>query len=315
MRRHRGRRLIAVLLASGLLQPGDALRAQETASPPDAAGSWEGWAKLTSEWNGSVCRYETDPPAVAVRLELRGDSGTLQGSLALDIAAAAGSSCPPLRKRYTVAEVAQGPATLAFTDSGGNEWTLALRRSATVLQGLLAWREGGPDEPLAEGYSLPDGKRPLARLSGEVRLERAAVATAESAAAPSKPAEAGTTASPPRKAGAGTAVRHLGVVLGANVVGLAALYGANRLGRGSTAQGAVTCSPHRCIVGAPNTACYCEGVVLSGEPCGSEPGATGLQIGEPGCDVLAGRPCAAGLSCNNDGGSTKCEDQSGRCPW
>src|SRR4029450_6013548 len=68
-----------------------------------------------------------------------------------------------------------------------------------VLAGLVAWKEGGAPEALAAGFSA-QGKTPLVRLSGEVRLERpgavkAAPATA-SAAAPAPTASPSPVPSP-----------------------------------------------------------------------------------------------------------------------
>jgi len=304
------RRVAALVLASALALP-DAALAQEPAATagPSLAGSWEGWAKLANDWPGLACRYEGGPDATSVRLELGAVAGLLKGSVALDLAAEPGSGCPPLRKRYAIAETIQGPGTLAFTDSGGNEWTLAVRRNGTVLQGLLAWRQGGPEQPLAEGFAAPGGQRPAARLSGEVRLRRGGdeAGTEEAAAATAPPAE--SPAAPPKPSiGAGGHARNLGIILGANVVGLGLLYGANKLGKGSSESGVVTCSPRVCIVGATiNDPCYCEGNVVSGASCGTTDGGAAQNAPCDGVSV----PCQSGLSCN----SSVCQDRDGRCPW
>jgi hypothetical protein len=97
------------------------------------------------------------------------------------------------------------------------------------------------------------------------------------------------------------------IIIGANVVGLGLLYGVNKLGKGSSESGVVTCSPRTCIVGAINEPCYCEGNVLSGASCGTT--TTGAPLGSP-CDGKS-VPCQAGLSCN----SGICEDRFGRCPY
>jgi hypothetical protein len=310
--RLRSQRLAALVLAGALALP-EAGLAQEPGAPATAslAGSWEGWAKLANDWPGLACRYEGGPEATSVRLELGAEAGVLKGSVALDLPAEPGSGCPPLRKRHAIAETIQGPGTLSFTDSGGNEWTLAVRRNATVLQGLLAWRQGGPEQPLAEGFAGPGGQRPAARLSGEVRLRRGAdeatTETVEAAGAAAPPAE-GPAAAPAPKAGAGTHARNLGIVLGANVVGLGLLYGVNKAGQGSSESGVVTCSPRVCIVGPTiNDPCYCEGNVVSGASCGTT--VSGAPLNTP-CDGVS-VPCQAGLSCN----SNVCQDRDGRCPW
>ena len=101
---------------------------------------------------------------------------------------------------------------------------------------------------------------------------------------------------------------NLGLVIGANVVALGLLYGANKLGKGSSDSGVLTCSPRVCIVGATiNDPCFCEGNVVSGASCGTTVG--GAPIDAP-CD---GRsvPCRATLSCN----SGICEDRDGRCQF
>jgi hypothetical protein len=322
--RSRPRRIIALAAAAAIALPvgGGAqekpVPAGEAAAGP--AGSWVGWAKLVNDWPGPPCRYEGPAAADSVRLELTPDGATLRGSVAIDLPAEPGADCPPLRKRYAIAESVQGPGTLSFTDSGGNDWTLAVRRGGSVLQGLLAWRQGGPDQPLAEGFARPDGQRPTARLSGEVRLRRvgeeepgtkgaapAAEAPATEAPAAEIPAAEAPGAPPPKPIGAGGHARNVGIVLGANVVGLGLLYGVNKLGKGSSEAGVVTCSPRVCVVGAPNQPCFCEGNVLSGAPCGTT--TAGAPLGTP-CD---GRsvPCQSGLSCN----SGICEDRDGRCPY
>jgi hypothetical protein len=305
--RPRSHRLLAGALVGALALPVPGL-AQGPAPPVEGlAGGWVGWAKLANDWPGLPCRYDSGPGETPVRLELATEAGRLKGSIAIDLPAAADSGCPALRKRYAIAEATPGPDTLSFTDSGGNEWTLSVRRSGQVLQGLLAWRQGGPEAPLAEGFAGPDGKRPMARLSGEVRLQRAEEgAAAEAGGTAPSAAPAGGTA-PSAKAGAGTHAGNVAIVIGANVVGLGLLYGVNKLGKGSAETGVVTCSPRTCIVGALNEPCFCEGNVLSGASCGTT--TTGAPIGAP-CDGKS-VPCQAGLSCN----SGLCEDRFGRCPY
>lgn len=308
--RPRPHRLVALALAAALALPSAGF-AQEPAAPPapGAAGSWEGWARLTNDWAGQVCRYEGGPGAPSVRLELTVVEGQLRGSVAIDLPAEPGSGCPPLRKRYGIAEATQGAGTVSFTDAGGNEWTLSLRQNNSVLQGLLAWRPGGREEPLAEGFARPDGLRPTTRLNGEVRLQRSgdeAQPGAPAGAAPTVAVEGVAAPVPP--AGVGRHVGNLGLVIGANVVALGLLYGANKLGQGSSDSGALTCSPRVCIVGPTiNDPCFCEGSVVSGASCGTTVG--GAPIDAP-CD---GRsvPCRATLSCN----SGICEDRDGRCQF
>jgi hypothetical protein len=301
------RRALALALVLAVATP--AAGAQQEPAPAAGSGiggSWEGWARLSNDWPGAPCRYEGDASATSVHLELSAGPGGLRGSVAIDLPAEAGAPCPPLRKRFTIDEVTLGESTVAFTDSGGNEWTLSVRRGGSVLQGLLAWRAGGPEQPLAEGFKRSDGSEPLAHLSGEVRLHRGG----EEGGAPSEaraPGEGVASATPPEKAGAGRHLHNLGIVLGANVVGLGLLYGVNKLGQGSSQSGVITCSPRVCVVGAPGVPCFCEGNVVSGASCGQT--AAGQPIGAV-CDGTA-MPCEAGLSCN----SGLCEDGSGRCPY
>jgi hypothetical protein len=269
------------------------------------AGNWEGWAQLTNEWPGQPCRYEGPKDEVAVRMELASREGRLQGSVAIDLSPAEGSGCPPLRKRYLVTDVVSSEGVVSLSDSGGHVWNLSLRRNGKVLRGMMAWQRGAVEEPLAEGFTLADGTRPLSRLSGEVRLEKVATdGTGEGEA--TAEGSAGATAAP-ETTSAGQHFKNFGAVLGATAVGLGALYGANQLGQGSSEEGTITCSPRRCVVGAPNEPCFCEGNVVSGDPCGDTE--SGVEIG--GACSYPDLPCQALLSCN----SGICEDQFGRCPF
>jgi len=258
------------------------------------SGSFEGPAVLTNEDAGSSCRYAGPPSPPSVRLEI-GAGTSVAGSIAIDMPAPEGGACPALRKRYAIAEFVLEGEALSFTDSGGNEWTLSLRENGASLQGLLAWRQGGAEQPLAEGFSLPGGRRPVARLSGEVQLRRVAAGGAGAQAPAAVPT------------GAGKQAGHVAAIVGANVVGLGLLYGANKLGKGSSESGVITCSPRTCIVGAPNEPCFCEGNVLSGASCGTTE--SGAPLNAP-CDGKS-VPCEASLSCN----SGLCEDRFGRCPY
>jgi hypothetical protein len=311
--RDRVRKSLACLLTLALSTPlVSAQQAAPAAAAPSLVGGWVGWAKLTNDWPGLGCHYETNADAETVHLALSADSGRLRGSLAIDIPAAAGSGCPPLRKRYAIEDVAEAAGSVSFTDSGGNEWTLALRRQGEVLQGLVAWRTGGPDQPLADGFTSANGQRPLSRLSGEVRLHRNA---AEPEAKPGAPATAGggaSAASAPRKTSAGTIGKYVAIVLGANAVGLGFVYAANRLGKGS-ASGTTTCSPRLCNVGLANQPCSCRQPDQdSGADCKNT--GTGVPDGEA-CDGTV-VPCQNGHSCNILPGATAgvCEDKlTGHC--
>ncbi len=313
--RLRGSTAIVLTLAIGL-PPWAAAQEPPPAPAKEAGvvGSWEGWAKLTNESPGLTCRYDSGAEATTVHLEATGDAGRLSGSLAIDIPAAPGSGCPPLRKRYAIAEVSEGQGTVAFTDSGGNEWTLNVRRQGEVLQGLMAWREGGPEQPLAEGFTTRNGSRPLTRLSGEVRLRRAGAAAEGAQQAGGTAAE--PAAGPKPKTTAGTHLKNLGIVLGANVVGLGLLYGVNKIGKGSGQSGTVSCSPRFCVYAAENpnlSQCECQPQtnILTGGSCGTT--TAGIAQGAR-CDAT--RPCQAGLSCNSLVGvpTGTCEDNiSGHC--
>jgi hypothetical protein len=287
-------------------QPPAASEGSSAGRAPGAglAGSWAGWARLTNDWPGHPCRYESGAESTAVHLELSAEAGVLKGSTAIDLPA--GEGCPPLRKRYMIAEVVVSEATVSFSDSGGNEWNLSIRRGGGVLQGLLAWRQGGAEEPLAEGFALPDGTKPGARLSGEVRLHKETSGETDGGAGAS-PGESSAATTEKKATGVGHTAKIIGIILGANAVGIGLLYGVNQLGKGTSSSGVVTCSPHNCIVGDPGQPCFCEGNVLSGASCGST--TAGVPVG--GACKLPSQPCQAGFSCN----SGLCEDRFGRCPY
>jgi len=285
--------LVLVLLPS---LSGETARAQSPAL--DLSGTWTGGAILTNDWPGFTCRYEgaEDPPAV--RLELSGEGAQWNGSVAIDAPPAEGSGCPPLSKRYSIPAAHVGDASVSFTDSGGNEWNLAVRREEAELMGLLAWKTG--DESLAAGFKAPSGTTPLARLSGEVKLRRAAGEVQAAAAA------AGAGA-PREKVTVGKRIGHLGAVLAANAVAAGALYGVNKAGRSDGQGGAVTCSPRNCIIAALGEPCLCNANVISGAPCGT------TTSGVPQAGVCDGMmlPCQSGFSCNRG----FCEDRAGACPF
>jgi hypothetical protein len=287
-------RLGAALALALLLAPGSA-PAQE-AAPTDLTGNWTGTGTFTNDWPSFACVYE-GTATTAVTLELSRDAGKVSGSLAIDIPPPAGSACPALRKRYQIAEAQISESTVSFTDAGGHEWNLALRKQ--FLKGIVARKEGaGGGEPLAEGFSLPGGPKPLTRLSGEVKLERVAEpAPAEAAALPSDKA----------KKGQGHVLRNVGIVLVANAVALGALVGVNRVAKSSGSSASVTCSPRTCLPGEPGQQCLCNANVLSGSPCGTT--SSGVPLGQT-CDGNA-LPCQSGFSCN----ASVCEDRNGRCPY
>ena len=262
------------------------------------AGNWTGFARLTNDWPGHLCRYEGSNEEASVRLEISSVDGRLEGSVAIDLPPADGSDCPPLRKRFLITEVVLAESVVSLTDSGGHDWDLSMVREGRALQGMIAWQQGAADEPLADGFTFGDGTKPRSRLSGEVRLRKARTGAGDD--------EEGGGGDGKSTSG-GTYIKHLGAIAGATLVGLGALYGANKLGSGSSEEGTITCSPRRCVVGAPGEPCFCEGNVVSGSDCMETE--TGVPIGEA-C-IWPTLPCQALLSCN----SFLCEDRFGRCPF
>jgi hypothetical protein len=287
--------LVPVLVLVSALSGDAALHAQTAA--PDLGGAWAGRATLTNDWSGFSCRYEggDDPPTV--RLELRREGTQWTGSVAIEVAPAEGSGCPPLAKRYSIPAVQVGDGTLGFTDSGGHEWSLALRRGEGLLKGMMAWKTG--DEPLAPDFKAPGGATPLSRLSGEVRLTRA------------KPAASGAGAEaagrPPEKVTVGKRAGHLAAIVAANLVAVGVLYGVNKAGKSTSQGGVVTCSPRYCIIAALGEPCLCNANVLSGATCGSSPSGAPQQGACNNTDL----PCQSGLSCN----AGLCQDRFGSCPF
>lgn len=272
---------------------------QEPSEGSGIAGNWTGFGRLTNDWPGHLCRYTGSNEESSVRLEISSEEGRLQGSVAIDLPAAEGSGCPPLRKRFVVTEVVLAESVVSLTDSGGHDWDLSMVREGRALQGMMTWQQGDADEPLADGFAFGDGTKPRSRLSGEIRLRKVRPDTDEETVAGDGGGEKSTSG--------GQYFKHVGAILGATAVGLGALYGANKLGSGSSEQGTITCSPRRCVVGAPGEPCFCEGNVVSGSDCGETE--TGVPIGE--LCVWPTRPCEALLSCN----SGFCEDRFGFCPF
>jgi hypothetical protein len=294
--------LIPVLVLVSALSGDAEVRAQPPT--PDLGGAWTGRATLSNDWPGFSCRYEgaDDPPAV--RLELRREGAQWTGSVAIDVAPAEGSGCPPLAKRYSIPAVQVGENTLSFTDSGGLEWSLAVRRGEGLLKGMVAWKTG--DEPLAQDFKAPGGATPLSRLSGEVRLSRAqpAGSGAGAEAAGGAPEAAGGA---PEKVTAGKRVGHLAAIVAANVVAVGVLYGVNKAGQSTSNSGVVTCSPRFCIIAGLGEPCLCNANVLSGAPCGS----TASGAPQQGVCNNTDLPCQSGLSCN----AGICQDRFGSCPF
>jgi hypothetical protein len=315
---------LAIALAAALAAPtgtSAARRAQEAAATA-LAGTWTGSAVLTNDAAPASCRYEGGDTSTELTLEPAAPG--LRAIIRLEIPGTAGSGCPPLLKRYETSNVVVTGSAVSFIDPAGHEWTLALREGR--LTGLVAWKGGGKDEPLAEGYAPPGASPPLTRLGGEVRLTRAAGATAppatgETSQAPPAAGEAAPTAGAP----AGTETGAEGspapaageapkkgssfwlAFIGANIVGIGAFYGIKKLTDDDSTGGSATCSPRFCVFSDIADPCVCNINITSGASCGST--STGVPFGGVCNDTTL--PCQAGLSCNNG----VCDDRVGRCPF
>jgi hypothetical protein len=255
-------------------------------------GSWKGSATLTNDFPPSSCRYEgvTEPPAVILKLQT--EDGHSRVVVRLEVPGATGSQCPPLHKRYEIADVKMMAASLTFTDPAGHDWALTLRDGK--LTGLVSWKGGGTDEPLAEGFVLPDRVSPLTRLSGEVTLTRSDGGGDDATAAGAAPA---------KKSGS----HFLPGFLLANVIGVGAFFGIKKLSDDTNTTGTATCSPRFCVFAGLSDPCVCNINITAGASCGST--TQGVAFGGACNDT--DMPCQAGLSCNNN----ICDDRTGRCPF
>lgn len=303
----RGRRAFSAALAALLAAAGPTPLAAHAQA--DVAGTWAGSGRFSNDWPSLPCQYlgRSSPPSVTLELTKEGS-----GSVSIDVPAPAGSKCPPLHKRWAIRGVSVTGASVSFRDPGGHEWNLALRDD--LLRGIVAWKQG-PGEPLAEGgVAAAGGEVPQTRLSGEVALDRktplaAAQAKTPSDAVPAGGAAVGASAGEARRGGG--AIRGVGAVIAANVVGVGGLLLANNLLQDSQSiTGVVTgCSLRSCFAATQgDCANGCSNnTVLARASCGNVPG--GVPIHEA-CSIPE-RPCQANLSCTNG----FCEDQAGLCPF
>jgi hypothetical protein len=293
---HPSRGILSLIVASTLASPSvtasSARRAQEAAPASPMAGTWKGTAVLTNDVPGSRCRYEGG--AESAVLELQPAEPGLKAALRIEIPGTPGSGCPPLQKRYESTNVVVTGSAVSFIDPAGHEWTLALREGRLV--GLVSWKGGGKDEPLAQGFAPPGGNAPLTRLSGEVTLARG-----PTEAKPATEAPAAATETPKKGS------HFWPAFIGANIVGVAAFYGVKKATDDDSTGGSATCSPRICVFGGVSDPCVCNINTTSGAPCGD------TTIGVPFGGVCNDQnlPCQAGLSCNNG----VCDDRLGRCPF
>ena len=232
----------------------------------------------------------------------------LRGSVAIDLPAAPGSGCPPLRKRYTIAEVRMAPGN-ACVHRLGRQRVDARRcaAAARVLQGLLAWQQGGTRPAARRGLRAP-GRRPAdgapdrrgapardpAAAGGDAARRRGAAAARARGRAEGRRGHARRATSP--------------TMLGANVVGLGAALRREQAREGQHLGRRPHLLAARLHRRARRTSrASARGNVVSGASCGSTTGGV--------ADRRAVRrhhpPCQASLSCN----SNVCEDRFGRCPY
>jgi hypothetical protein len=198
-----------------------------------------------------------------------------------------------LKARYALEDVRVSGNSVSFADAAGNEWHVTLRDGR--LQGMV---------------SSPN-------FSGEVDLNPASAppaAAPQPSPSPAPPAggaaaAAGTGADgkpvPPKS----SVWKGVGGIVAANVVGLGALVGLNKVlnDTKATNPNAVTCSPRTCVAGAPGAECQCNINLANGASCGNT--ATGIPYA--GICSPPTLPCQSDLSCNNG----LCETRDGRCPF
>lgn len=286
-------RFLALALASGL-SLGTAPAVQDTPPPAGVFGTWKGTAALTNDSPPTTCRYEGTAESTVLKLQAA-EAGP-RAIVRLEIPGTPGSGCPPLSKKYEATNVVITGSAVSFLDPAGHEWSLALREGRLV--GLVAWKGGGQDEPLALGFAPPGGTAPLTRLSGEVALDlKAGEGEGGSAAG-------GAATAPEKKK---TKSHFLPAFLAANIVGFGAFYGIKKATDDNGTGGTATCSPRYCVYGNLTDPCVCNINITSGASCGQT--TNGVPFGGVCNDKTL--PCQATLSCNNG----VCDDKLGRCPF
>lgn len=291
---------VALLLAARMPLAGleAAPRAQDAPSP--LTGTWQGTSRLSNDSPPTTCRYEGGEGSAVLKLQTT--EGGLRAIVRLEAPGTPGSGCPPLRKRYEATNVVVTGSAVAFIDPAGHEWTLGLREGRLI--GLVAWKGGGKDEPLAEAFAPPGGPVPLTRLTGEVSLARTAAEPSGPAAPSGAPTSAATDDAPKAPAKGGS---FWPAFIGANIVGIGAFYGIKKATDDTAGEGTATCSPRICAYAGVSDPCNCNLDITSGASCGQT--SNGVPFGGA-CNGTT-MPCQADLSCNNN----VCDDRLGRCPF
>ena len=206
-------------------------------------------------------------------------------------------SCAPQALRDRRRSRCSGPTSRSPTPaatSGRSRCARTARRCRACSPGSRA----APRSRLPRASRLPGGKRPMARLSGEVQLRRVVPGATGAAAAAQPPGAVGRS----RQAG-----RQRREVVGANIVGLGLLYGRQQARQGQQLHG------QRHLLAARlrrrharRTLLLREQRALGGAVRDHRPA---LRSERPA--TAHSVPCQAALSCN----SGVCEDRDGRCPY
>ena len=272
-----------------------AATASATPQRPDVSpftGPWAGSGHFTSDAGAQPCGYvgAAEPPAVSVVLE--GASGPSGGHVSLDLPAA-GDSCPAVKARYAIEDVRVSGNSVSFADAAGNQWHVTLRDGR--LQGMVSSPNFSGEVDLNPMSAPPAPPTPAPSPSPGPAT--GAAATGAGTGADGKPA-------PPKS----SVWKGVGGIIAANVVGLGALVGLNKVlnDTKATNPGAVTCSPRTCVAAAPGD-CQCNINLANGASCGN----TSSGIPYAGVWQPPTLPCQSDLSCNNG----LCEDRAGRCPF
>ncbi len=307
--------LVALALAGALARARDEAVAQAAgrAAPAGAAGSWVGWARLTNDGAGSAVPLRRGRRPPQVRLELARRELARRGRSRSTCPRRAGLGLPRAAQALLDRRGrARGPRAVLHR-LGRQRVDAVAARGGAVLQGLLAWRQGGARAAARRGLLAP--RRAAAARAPERRGAACGAARRRRTRRnrrQSRPGRAGgreCRGGAVQPAGEGRHAGHLALILGANVVGLGPALRRQQAGQGQLRERASSPARRASASSGPRSTSPASAKATSSRAPPAGPTESGAPQNAP-CDGN-GVPCEASLSCN----SGLCEDRVGRCPY